>query len=134
VIISYRLATKKFKGATEQGLVLMPVNSLLIISYFFVRFVFIACYEIWFRGLLLNYGIDHFGIISAILFNVGIYSLLHIVNGKQEMISCIPFGFLLCFLSIWQGSALPAVVIHLALTITYEFSFYRKTIIQSALI
>ena len=125
IMISYHLASKKCNQFPITSSLQIP-GKFLITIYFIVRILFICFYEIWFRGFLLNYGIDNLGILPAVLVNVGLYSLLHMVNGKEEMISCIPFGFLLCYLSIWQGSALAAIVIHLALTITYEFSFIKK--------
>jgi membrane protease YdiL (CAAX protease family) len=125
IIISYHLASKKFNQFPLTVSLQIPGNFLIVI-YFITRILFICFYEIWFRGFLLNYGIDNLGTLSAVLVNVCLYSLLHMVNGRQEMISCIPFGILLCYLSIWQGSALPAIAIHLALTLTYELSFLKK--------
>jgi membrane protease YdiL (CAAX protease family) len=135
IIISYRLATKKFNQLSEEGSILLPLHTLQLIIYFIVRIAFICCYEIWFRALLLDYGIRNFGLLPSVLVNVALYTLLHIVNDKKEMASCVPFGFLLCFLSLWQGSALPAITIHLALTVTYELKFLRKIkTLQSALV
>lgn len=125
IFISYKLASKKFQQLPQTVSLHTPGNFLIMI-YFIVRIVFICSYEVWFRGFLLGYGIDNLGILPAVLLNVALYSLLHTVNGKEEMISCIPFGFLLCYITIWQGTALPAIVIHLALTVTYELSFLRK--------
>lgn len=103
-------------------------------AYFFVRIIFICTYEIWFRGFLLHDCIINFGVPLAILMNVSLYTLLHVVNGKEETPACIPFGLLLCSICIWQGTAWPAVVIHLALTISYEISFLRKIIYKQAVI
>ena len=125
IIVSNKLASKKFQQLSQTCSLDLPGNY-MITGYFMIRIVFICTYEIWFRGFLLNYGIENIGILPAVLVNVGLYTLLHMVNGKDEMISCIPFGLLLCYVSVWQGSPLPAIAIHLALTISYEFSFIRK--------
>ncbi len=93
--------------------------------YFTVRIAFIAAYEIWFRGFFLFFCIERFGTLPAVAVNVLLYVLLHAVNGKREMLSCIPFGILLCAMAIWFESPLPAVLIHLALTVPYDVQFVR---------
>ncbi|MBW8358785.1 MAG: CPBP family intramembrane metalloprotease [Weeksellaceae bacterium] len=93
--------------------------------YFLVRILFISAYELWFRGFFLEYSTENYGIVYAVTINVVLYVLLHVVNGKREMLSCIPFGILLCLMAIWFGSPLPAVFIHLALTIPYDIQFVR---------
>jgi membrane protease YdiL (CAAX protease family) len=90
-----------------------------------VRIAFIATYEIWFRGFFLFICIDRLGNFNAVALNVVLYVLLHAVNGKREMLSCIPFGILLCAMAIWFESPLPAVLIHLALTVPYDIQFVR---------
>lgn len=94
--------------------------------YFTVRILFIAAYECWFRGYLLTDSIVTFGVTWAILLNIGLYALLHVANGKDDVIACFPFGLLLCSLCIWQGAVWPAVFIHLALTIPFELGYVRK--------
>jgi membrane protease YdiL (CAAX protease family) len=96
------------------------------VSYFIVRILFICAYETWFRGCLLNDCIIIFGKPLAIIINVGLYMILHLVNGKDEALACIPFGCLLCGISIWQNAAWPAMAIHLALTIPCEISYIQK--------
>ncbi len=95
-------------------------SSTFIISYFLVRLLFLCAYESWFRGYLLSACINNFGIPSAIIINIGLYTLLHIVNGKDEVLICIPFGLLLCGLCIWQGAAWPAMILHIAFALPYE--------------
>ena len=96
------------------------------ILYFIVRILFIAAYEFWFRGYLLTDSIVTLAIPWAIVLNISIYALLHVANGKDDVIASFPFGLLLCSLCIWQGSVWPAVIIHLALTIPFEIGFVRK--------
>jgi membrane protease YdiL (CAAX protease family) len=91
-----------------------------LILYFFVRIAFIVSYEMWFRGWLLTDSIANFGVLIALCLNLSLYTLLHIVNSRKEMIGCIPFGLILCCLCIWQGAVWPAILIHLVLTISYE--------------
>lgn len=94
--------------------------------YFLLRLLFIAAYECWFRGFLLMDSVARFGIPVAVCLNIVLYTLLHSVNGKREMLGCIPFGLLLCSLCIWMGQVWPAVLLHLALTISYEITLLQK--------
>lgn len=126
IIISRRIATKKYREAAPTGFVNTSPGNLFIISYFFLRIVFICAYEAWFRGYLLNDCIINLGVPLAILLNIGLYALLHLANGKEETLACLPFGLLLCCLCIWQGAVWPAIAIHLALTLSYEINFIRK--------
>lgn len=126
VIISPRLASKEFSlNVHEASMTGSPSNSFFIV-YFIVRILFIVAYESWFRGFLLSDCRANFGIAISVFLNVGLYTLLHAVNGKKEMLSCIPFGLLLSCLCIWQGGVWPAIAIHLALSIPYEVSMIRK--------
>jgi len=126
VIISPRLANKEFRlNGNESSMTASPGNSFFIV-YFIVRILFIVAYESWFRGFLLSDCAASFGIVISIFLNVSLYTLLHAVNGKKEMLSCIPFGFLLSCLCIWQGAVWPAIGIHLSLSIPYEASMIRK--------
>ena len=126
LIITPRIIKKKFSQLEENTPVYTSPGTPFYMVYFFIRFMFIGVYECWFRGFLLTDCIISFGIGWAILINVCLYAVLHIVNGKDEVIACIPYGLLLCTLCIWQGAVWPAVVIHLALTIPYELGFIRK--------
>lgn len=101
-----------------------------ILAYFLVRIIFICVYENWFRGYLLNDCIFSFGVPVAVVINVCLYSLLHAVNGREEVLACFPFGVLLCSLCIFQNVIWPAIAIHLALTITYEIGFVRQMVIH----
>lgn len=94
-------------------------------AYFVLRILFIICYELWFRGFLLDFSVEKYGTVTAVVINVVLYVLLHAFNGKREMISCVPFGILLCAMALWFDSPLPAIGIHLALTVPYDVQFVR---------
>ena len=126
LFISPRLAEKKYRTFFENAEYTGFPGKKFIVSYFLVRILFIFFYECWFRGYLLNDSIAAFGMGWAIALNVCLYAVLHWVNGKDEVIACVPFGLLLCFLCIWQGAVWPAIALHLALTIPYETSFLKR--------
>jgi membrane protease YdiL (CAAX protease family) len=125
-LIIFSLVIAKRKFTQTKVLFHLWLNSSQLALYFFVRIVFIAAYEYWFRGHLLADSISTFGIVPAILGNVGLYALLHVVNGRQEVLACFPFGILLCSLCVWTGAVWPAIILHLALTVPYEISFLQK--------
>lgn len=126
IMASLKLAEQNYKQAVLRG----PLSTLLspsfINAYFLLRILFICAYECWFRGYLLTGCIAGFGVPIAILLNVGLYTILHSANGKEEVLGCIPFGLLLCCVCIWFGAVWPAIIIHLALTISYERRFLMK--------
>ena len=109
---------------------IVHLSSQFFIAYFIVRTVFLFSYELWFRGFLLFDFIRWFGIPLAVFINVFLYVLLHIFNGKKEMLACIPFGVMVCFFSILFNSAWPAIMLHIGFSSVYELNFYRLNLIN----
>lgn len=96
------------------------------IRYFIIRMIFLFVYELWFRGFLLFYSIDAIGIPLAVTVNVLLYVLLHLFNPKKEMLACIPFGLLVCWLCILFNAVWPAVVLHITFSLLYEINIYQS--------
>jgi membrane protease YdiL (CAAX protease family) len=107
------------------------LSSEFFLSYFIIRAVFLFSYELWFRGLLLFDCIHWFGIPLAVLVNVFLYVLVHIFNGKKEVLACLPFGLLVCFFSIVFNTVWPAIMLHIGFSLAYEINFYRLNLINS---
>jgi membrane protease YdiL (CAAX protease family) len=126
LFISPKIAQKKYSKSAGNVLRGKLPGMKFIILYFIVRILFICVYESWFRGYLLSDSTSSMGWVLAVLLNISLYAFLHIVNGKDEVIACFPFGILLCCLCTWQGAVWPAIVLHLALTVPYEISLLRK--------
>lgn len=126
LVMTPRIIDNRFRKWQDTASVHPSPGQTFYILYFIVRILFIAVYECWFRGYLLTDSIAAFGITWAILLNILLYALLHVANGKDDVIACFPFGLLLCSLCIWQGAVWPAVVIHLALTIPFELGYVRR--------
>jgi membrane protease YdiL (CAAX protease family) len=120
IIIARELAEKKYRNLKNTIAASTSLTTRFIINYFFARILFLAAYEIWFRGYLLTDCITGWGVLVAVIINIILYTLLHIVNGKNEMLACIPFGLLLCSLCVWTAAAWPAILLHIALTVSYE--------------
>ncbi len=130
VLLSQRLGAKQAIAFVQDRTT--PSLSYLT-TYFLLRTLFIAAYEIWFRGFLLQSSMQAMDLGYAIGLNLVLYTFLHTVNNKCEMLLCLPFGALLCILCNWQGTVWPAVLIHLALTLGYEFVLVRKCLTQTPL-
>lgn len=135
LILIVAIACEQSKNAYKKSQVpsesFIRLSSKFFISYFIVRALFLFSYELWFRGLLLFDCIQWFGIPLAVFINVFFYVFLHIFNGKKEALACIPFGLLVCFFSIVFNSALPAIMLHIGFSLTYEINTYRLNCINS---
>jgi membrane protease YdiL (CAAX protease family) len=119
---------EKARGLSENGI---HLSSQFFITYFIVRALFLFSYELWFRGFLLFDCIRWFGIPIAVSINVFLYVLVHIFNGKKEMLACIPFGFLVCFFGILFNAVWPAIIFHIGFSLVYELNFYRFNLINA---
>lgn len=97
-----------------------------MIRYFIIRIIFLFVYELWLRGYLLFDSIDAMGIPLAVTLNVLLHVLLHLFNSKKEMLACIPFSLLVCWLCIVCHAAWPAVILHITFSLVYEFNLYKS--------
>jgi membrane protease YdiL (CAAX protease family) len=100
----------------------MPVDSSTgpVGTYLFIRALFLIVYELFFRGLLLSFCLVFTSVPVAIAINVVLYAIAHAFSTRQELIGTVPFGILLCLLTLYTGSVWPAVVIHLLLGLPYD--------------
>ena len=79
-------------------------NKGLLILSAITWIMYLAAYEFMFRGFLL-FGLAHyFGVLVSITINVAFYSLMHIPKGMKETLGAIPFGIVLCLLTIKTGT------------------------------
>ncbi len=93
--------------------------------------IYLLGYEYLYRGLFLSSWAEAFGPITAIVVNVFFYSLFHIPNGTKEAVGAIPFGIILCLLTIQMGSFLPAFLLHWLLSVSAEmFSIHHHPEMQ----
>jgi membrane protease YdiL (CAAX protease family) len=94
--------------------------SLLVLSAF-SWMMYLFAYEFMFRGFLLFTCINELSIVAAILINVTLYALAHLSKGKREFFGAMPMGIILCAISIYYKSFLPAFWIHFCLAISNEW-------------
>ena len=111
---------KIFHGYINMINTILPFS--FILMYGLLRFIFLICYEWFFRGLLLTSFSLWLGIGWAIIINISLYTLIHIHKTRKEIIGCIPFGLLMCVFTVWWQSIWPAIIFHLQLAIIHEWS------------
>ena len=87
--------------------------------------LYLLGYEMLFRGFLLFALYDAFGLTPAIAMNVVLYALAHIPKGLREMAGSVPFGIILCMITLNTGSFLAAFVLHSAMALSNEFFAIR---------
>jgi membrane protease YdiL (CAAX protease family) len=87
--------------------------------------LFIIGYEFMFRGFLLFALIPVTGVWLAVAINILIYSLAHIHKGLGETIGSIPFGILLCWITLESGNLWAITVIHLTLSLSSDLIALR---------
>lgn len=89
--------------------------------------LYLAGYEYLFRGFFLFSCYEAFGLWPAIVINISLYSALHLPKGLKEATAAIPFGVLICYLTIESGSIFPAVFLHSLQAASCEiFCIYRN--------
>ncbi len=82
--------------------------------------IYLLGYEYLFRELLLFTVAESYGIPLAIAVNVALYSSFHLPNGKNETLGAIPFGLVLCLVSLQTGSFVMAFLLHFTLSVSSE--------------
>jgi len=97
---------------------LIAVSALSWIAY-------LLAYELLFRGFLLFSSLELLDYWPAILLNTGIYSIVHYPKGMKEALGAVPFGIIICVLTIKTGGLLVAFSAHIIMALSNEwFSLY----------
>jgi len=98
-------------------------------AYFVIRFVFLLCYEFFFRGILLFQFLEFNSLFVAICYSTILYVLIHIFDSRKEILGAIPFGVVLSLFAYYTKSIWYVFFIHMALSAVYEISmFYYLTL------
>ncbi|NND32112.1 MAG: CPBP family intramembrane metalloprotease [Saprospiraceae bacterium] len=100
--------------------------SLLVFSTF-TWVLYVAAYEFLIRGVLLFSTLSVYNQATSIAINVGLYAIIHIPKGLKETLASIPFGVVMCLLTLESQSIWPAIVVHATLALSNEwFSLYYQ--------
>ena len=84
--------------------------------------LYLLGYEILFRGVLLFPLVKTIGIWPAIAINVMFYSATHIPKSFIESLVCIPFGTIVCLVTLTTGTIWAATVVHILIAVANSFS------------
>ncbi len=90
----------------------------LILTYCLAWSAYLFGYELLFRGFLLFPLVDSIGIWPAIAVNIALYSVSHIPKGMDETIGALPFGIVLCLITLQTETIWASFVIHVALVLS----------------
>ena len=97
--------------------------------YFLIRFIFLLCYEFFFRGVLLYKFLEFTSLPLAIFYGTLLYVIIHAFDSRKEILGTVPFGIVLYLFTYFTNSIWYAFFIHLALSAAYEISlFYNLTL------
>jgi membrane protease YdiL (CAAX protease family) len=97
----------------------------LLLQSLMASSAFIIAYEFLFRGFLLFACLPLTGPWVAIALNVLIYALAHVHKGIGETLGSVPFGVLLCWVTLSTGTIWAATGIHLVMTLSADlFGLY----------
>ncbi len=99
--------------AENWSLGLFAANALSWAAYLFA-------FELLFRGFLLFALRTAFGPGPAIVIDTAAYSLVHVPKGLRQSLGAVPFGALLCALTLGTGAIWIAVLSHLALALSHD--------------
>ena len=81
---------------------------------------YLLAYEFLFRGLLLFSLLEVVSYWPAILISTFVYSLVHYPKGYKQTVGAIPFGIVLCLLTIETGSIWIAFFVHVMLALSND--------------
>jgi hypothetical protein len=99
-----------FKGYPEMAIECWDPPTLRINTVAWI--VYLAGYEILFRGILLYPLAEAYGAWPSVLITTGLYCFTHLVKQPQEMFATIFVGVLFGVLGLWTGSLLGPFLVH----------------------
>ena len=88
-------------------------------------FFYLLGYEYLFRGILLFGVYEDWGFWGAIATNTALYSLAHFNKGPGEALGAIPFGILICLVTLSTGTIWFALMAHLSLALSNDYFSIR---------
>jgi membrane protease YdiL (CAAX protease family) len=96
----------------------MKAPRLFVYAVVFIGYLF--CYEVYFRGYFLMYALRGEPLFWVIGYNSLLYALVHMHKGRQQTLAAIPFGIVLCMVTLWTGHIWFAWLVHVMLALGIE--------------
>ncbi len=84
--------------------------------------VYLAGYEIFFRGLVLMAPLSSIGLVGTLIVCSVLYALAHIPKGPAETVGSFLMGFVFGGIVLVHGTVWPAFVLHSAIALTSEWA------------
>jgi membrane protease YdiL (CAAX protease family) len=82
--------------------------------------VYLLGYELYFRGFLLFYLAQAFGVWPALALTTALYTFVHLPKRAAETVSCLLMGFVFGALAIETGGFLAPFLLHWLIAVTSE--------------
>ena len=108
--------TIKYPGVSNNWLI---ENSIVWGLYLF-------SYELLLRGFLLFSSLALFGFVYSIIINCLVYSIIHIPKGRAEALGAIPFGIILCLITLQTKSIWGAYILHMSLAVSMDWKIVKR--------
>ena len=126
-LLAYKSVQKRIKEKTEKS----AYSFHQVWNYFPIRMIFLFSYEFFFRGVIFFSLLQFFDLYISIFITTILYVLIHSFDTKAEILTAIPFGILLCFLSYATNSIWIAFIIHMTLSGVYEFNMFKHLTLKT---
>lgn len=117
-----------FKDAEEYGhFTSKDFNRDFLVNSAWSWTAYLLGYELLFRGFLLFSTAEVMPVELAIALNVVIYALVHLPKGAKQTFGALPFGLVLCIVTLHTGTIWVAFFTHVIMALTNDFALYRKS-------
>ena len=121
ICVSYHIARRSVHLSVNLQLRTNQWSSSLLIRNGLSWIIYLLGYEILFRGFLLFSALKILPVTSAITVNLIIYSAAHFHKGWMEIMMAVPFGLLLCLITLYTGNFWSAFIIHTSLALGHDW-------------
>jgi membrane protease YdiL (CAAX protease family) len=87
--------------------------------------IYLISYEFLFRGYLFTSLLQHTTVENTFIVSITLYALAHLYKGEKEFLLSVPFGFILCYITLLTENVWASVIIHCALAISNDVFAFR---------
>ena len=87
--------------------------------------IYLICYECLFRGYIFFSFLQYTSVENAFILAIVLYALAHLNKGEKEFLLSIPFGFIICYITLVTENVWAAIIIHCVLAISNDVFAFR---------
>ena len=125
ITLNFFIAGKKANHDIYPQMRLNQWNILHWVFYIFGWSIYLFAYEFLFRGILFFIPFYDFSLVMLIAINCILYAFAHLPKGKKEIIASLPFGVILCLLTLYADGFWPAFWLHFTLAVSNSIFAFR---------